>query len=136
MKRVVHLFITLIFFCLASCQNPSKSRVYMDEGNKLMMRYSEYEKAEEALTKAIKYDKNNYEAYYLRGCARSNAKKYNDAIEDFEKSIELKHDYADAYFNMGLTYFLMHEEDKACENYKLASKYGRANMEDYLKRCP
>lgn len=136
MKNLIFLFTTFLFLCLTSCQDPAKSRVYMDEGNKLMMRYSKYEEAEEALTKAIKYDRSNYEAYYLRGCARINAKKYNDAIDDFEKAIELKPDYADAYFNMGITYFYLKETDKACENYRLAEKYGRPNMEDYLNKCP
>ena len=67
--------------------------------------------------------------------ARVNAVKYDEAIADFEKAVELKPDYADAYFNLGRTYYLMHDEDKACENYKLAARYGRPNLEDYLKRC-
>lgn len=120
---------------LASCQDQAKSRVYMDEGVKLMMNYSKYEEAEEAFDKAIKYDKGNYEAYYQRGCAKVNSKKYKEAIDDFKKAIELKPDYADAYFNMGRTYFLLNDEDKACECYKLAQKYGRPNLEDYLRRC-
>jgi superkiller protein 3 len=107
----------------------------MDEGAKLMLRYSKYEEAEEAFTKAIKYDKSNYEAFYYRGCAIVNATKYKDAIVDFEKAIELKPDYADAYFNLGRTYYLLNDEDKACEYYQLAAKYGRPNLEDYLKRC-
>ena len=57
------------------------------------------------------------------------------AVADFEQAVALKHDYADAYFNLGRTYYLMHDEDKACENYKLAAQYGRPNLEDYLKRC-
>ena len=121
---------------LYSCQDPAKSRFYMDEGYKLMMVYSQFEKAEDALDKAIKYDKSNYEAYYNRGCVRINRKKYREAIEDFEKAIELKPDYADAYFNTGRVYFLLNEEDKACEYYKLATKYGRQNLEDYLRACP
>ena len=120
---------------LHSCQDPAKSRYYMDEGNKLMMNYGKYAEAEEAFGKAIKYDKNNYEAYYLRGCAKINAKKYQDAILDLEKAIELKPDYADAYFNIGRTYFLLNDEEKACEYYKLADKYGRPNLEDYLRKC-
>ena len=108
----------------------------MDEGYKLMMVYSQFEKAEEALDKAIKYDKSNYEAYYNRGCARINRKKYKEAIEDLEEAIALKPDYADAYFNIGRVYFLLNEEEKACEYYKLAAKYGRQNLEDYLRACP
>jgi tetratricopeptide (TPR) repeat protein len=135
MKRLTLLLTALIFFALSSCDNPNKSRQYMDEGAKLMLRYSKFEEAEEAFTKAIKYDKNNYEAYYYRGCAKVNASKHRDAIADFEKAVELKPDYADAYFNLGRTYYMLNDEDKACEYYQLAAKYGRPNLEDYLKRC-
>ena len=135
MKKLAFTLTTLILIGLASCQDPAKSRVYMDEGSKLMMRYSQYEQAEEALTKSIKYDKSNYEAYYLRGCAKVNLKRYQEAIADFEQATTLKPDYADAYFNIGITYHLLKDEDTACDYYKLAEKYGRPNLEDYLKRC-
>lgn len=135
MKKLSFLIIAFIFIGLVSCQDPAKSRVYMDEGSKLMIRYSQYDKAEEAFTKAIKYDKGNYEAYYLRGCAKTNSRKYKEAITDFEKAIELKPDYADAYFNIGNAYHLLNDEDSACEYYKLAQKYGRPNLEDHLRRC-
>lgn len=135
MKRLTLILTALILFTISSCEDPNKSRQYMDEGAKLMLRYSKYEEAEEAFTKAIKYDKSNYEAFYYRGCAKVNATKYKDAIVDFEKAIELKPDYANAYFNLGRTYYLLNDEDKACEYYQLAAKYGRPNLEDYLKRC-
>lgn len=124
-----------LLIAMTACENPAKSRVYTDEGSKLLLRYSKFEEAEETLTKAIKYDKGNYEAYYYRGCTRINAQNYEGAIADLEKAVELKPDYADAYFNLGRTYYIMHEDDKACEYYKLASHYGRPNLEDYLKRC-
>ena len=135
MKKLTFVLWLAVGICLASCQDPAKSRVYMDEGVKLMMNYSKFEEAEEAFDKAIKYDKSNHEAYYYRGCAKVNSKQYKEAIADFEKAIELKPDYADAYFNLGRTYVLLNDEDKACEYYKLAAKYGRPNLEDYLRRC-
>lgn len=120
---------------LASCQDPAKSRLYMDEGAKLMLNYSKFNEAEQAFDKAIKYDKGNYEAYYYRGCVKINQKKYKEALADLEQAVALKPDYADAYFNIGRTYILLNDEDKACEYYKLAQKYGRPNLEDYLRRC-
>ncbi|MBO7617051.1 MAG: tetratricopeptide repeat protein [Bacteroidales bacterium] len=135
MKRLILLLSTVLLMALMGCENPAKSRLYTEEGSKLLLRYSKFEEAEETLTKAIRYDKNNFEAYYYRGCAKVNEKKYQEAIADFEKAIELKPDYADAYFNLGRTYYLLNDEDKACENYKLAAQYGRPNLEDYLKRC-
>ena len=135
MKRLMFLLSTVLLLGMNSCDNPSKSRVYTEEGSKLLLRYSNFEEAETTLTKAIRYDKENYEAYYYRGCARINMQEYEGAVADFEQAVALKHDYADAYFNLGRTYYLMHDEDKACENYKLAAQYGRPNLEDYLKRC-
>ena len=135
MKRIALIFAALFALFLTSCENPNKSRAFMDEGSKQLLRYSNFDEAEKLLTKAIRYDKQNYEAYYYRGCTRINAKQYQGAIADLEKAVELKPDYADAYFNLGKTYYLMHDEDKACEYYKLAAQYGRPNLEDYLKRC-
>ena len=135
MKRLIFLLSTVLLMALMSCENPAKSRLYTEEGAKQLLRYSDFQKAEETLTKAIKYDKHNFEAYYYRGCAKVNAMRYNEAIADFEKAIELKPDYADAYFNLGRTYVLLNNENKACEYYKLAEKYGRPNLEDYIKRC-
>ncbi len=135
MKKLALIVTVLFALFLTSCENPAKSRILTEEGSKLLLRYSEFKKAEETLTEAIKYDKNNFEAYYYRGCARVNALKYDEAIADFEKAVELKPDYADAYFNLGRTYYMKHDEDKACEYYKLAEQYGRPNLEDFLKRC-
>ena len=135
MKRLMFFLSAALLMALMGCENPAKSRLYTEEGSKQLLRYSDFQKAEETLTKAIKYDKNNFEAYYYRGCAKVNAMKYQEAINDFQKAVELKLDYADAYFNLGRTYYMIHDEDKACEYYKLADHYGRPNLEDYRKRC-
>lgn len=135
MKKLTLLFAIMILFALTGCENPAKSRLYTEEGSKQLLRYSDFQKAEETLNKAIRYDKGNFEAYYYRGCAKVNALNYQGAIEDFQKAIELKPDYADAYFNLGRTYYLTNDQDKACEYYKLADKYGRPNLEDYIKNC-
>ena len=58
-----------------------------------MLRYSKFDEAEDLLSKAIKCDKGNYEAYYYRGCVRINMQRYKEAIADFEKAVELKCSY-------------------------------------------
>ena len=69
------------------------------------------------------------------GCCSSGL-TITKAFEKFNpQAIELKPDYADAYFNIGRTYILLGDNDKACEYYKLAQQYGRPNLEDYLRRC-
>ena len=135
MKKLALILTVVCTLLLVSCQNPSKSRICMDEGNKLMMRYSQFEEAIEMFDKAIKFDKHNYEAYYLRGCAKVNAKKYGEALLDFQKAIDLKPDYADAYFNAGRTCFYINDYDMMCYYYKLAQQYGRENLDDLMRSC-
>ena len=135
MKRYLLILSALLFVALSSCDNPEKSRNALDEGIKLMYTYAKHAEAEEAFTKAIKYDGNNWEAYYYRGCTKFNLQRYKEAIADFEKSLELKPNNSDAYFAMGRIYFIMNDLEMACYYYNLAADNGRPNMEDYLKFC-
>ena len=128
-----------MLFCVlfASCgSNVEKSRKAYDKGVELMFSYSKFAEAEEQFTLAIKYDKNNYEAYYYRGCAKLNMRQYQKAIPDFEKALEIRPNYADAEFSLGNTYFILNDHDMSCYYYKAAKRDGRPNMDDYLKACP
>lgn len=141
MKKLTFVLLTIFGLALSSCTNIEKSRNYFDEGVKLMMQKGQFQEAEVAFTNAIKYDKGNPELYYYRGCARFNganfnAERYRDAIKDFEKAIEIKPDYADAYFSLGRTYSFMHDFDMSCYYYRMAEKNGRSNLHDLLKNCP
>ena len=101
-----------------------------------MYNSSRFAEAEEQFTLAIKYDKNNYEAYYYRGCTKFNRSLYDAAIVDFEKALEVKPNYADAEFNLGKIYFIKNDFDMSCYYFKCAQLHGRPNMEDYVKACP
>lgn len=136
MKRLTFIFLAIFCLTITGCENIEKSRNYYDEGVKQMMRKGDFAEAEKCFTKAIKYDKNNPELYYYRACAKFNATNYQEAIADFEKAIEIKPDYADAYFSLGRTYSCMHDTDMSCYYYKMAEKYGRPNLHDLVKYCP
>lgn len=136
MNKLTFTIFTIICLFLSGCDNPERSHLALDEGINLMFTYAQHEKAEEAFTKAIKYDGSNYEAYYYRGCSKFNRSLFKEAKEDMEKAIELKPNYADAEFVLGRIYFVMNDRDKACEYYKAAQQHGRDNLEDYVKNCP
>ncbi|MBO6025865.1 MAG: tetratricopeptide repeat protein [Bacteroidales bacterium] len=136
---IVKTFSCVLLFCLlmASCgSNVEKSRIAFDKGVELMFNTGRFNDAEEQFTLAIKYDPDNYEAYYYRGCTKYNRGLYDKAIVDFEKALEIKPNYADAEFSLGDIYFLLKDHDMSCYYYKAAARDGRANMEDYLKTCP
>ena len=127
----------LLCFLFIGCgSNVEKARIAYDEGVNLMYNRGKYAEAEEQFTLAIKYDKNNYEAYYYRGCTKFNRSLYDAAIVDFEKALEIKPGYTDAEFALGRTYFLKNDHDMSCYYYKQAERHGRPNMEDYVKACP
>ncbi len=135
MRRVLFFANFAVLLLMMSCgHNPDKSRVYLDKGIDYLYT-SEIDEAIGFFNKAIKYDENNYEAYYYRGCAYSNNFNNEQAFHDWNKAIELKPDYADPYFNIGLIYRRQNDYSMACYYFKLAEKYGRQNMEDYVKFC-
>ena len=45
MKKLTLIFTAICALFLTSCENPAKSRIYTEEGSKLLLRYSEYKKA-------------------------------------------------------------------------------------------
>lgn len=133
-KTLIFASLALAFLMVSCGPNPEKSRIYLDKGIDYMYT-SQIDEAIGYFDKAIKYDENNYEAYYYRGCAYSNNFNQEKAFENWNKAIEIKPDYADPYFNIGLIYRRNNDHAMACYYFKLAEKYGRQNMEDYVKFC-
>ena len=133
-KTLFFASLALEFLLVSGGPIPEKSRVYLDKGMDYLYT-SQIDEAIGFLDKAIKYDENNYEAYYYRGCAYSNNFNNTQAFKDWNKAIELKEDYPDPYFNIGLIYRRNNDYAMACYYFKLAEKYGRQNMEDYVKYC-
>lgn len=135
MRRVFLMAGVAALFLMVGCgSNPEKSKMYLDNGIDYLYT-SQFDEAIELFNKAIKCDENNYEAYFYRGCAYSNNFNNEQAFKDWNKAIEIKQDYPDPYFNMGLIYRRSNDYSMACYYFKLAEKYGRDNMEDYVKFC-
>ena len=69
-----------------------------------------------------------------RGAAYFNKGKYDEGIQDFNKAIELKPDYAEAYRNRGTAYFKKGEPTKAIEDCDSAIKLQPNDVETYRIR--
>ncbi len=54
---------------------------------------------------AIKQDPNNASFYFAQGALYDQLKEYDKAIESYKKATELKPDYFDPYYNLGVIYF-------------------------------
>jgi len=132
---ILLLSIVSVMFAVSSCKDhKAESNRKVKEGiQKIYL--SEFTEALELFEEAIKYDKNNAEAYFFRGNAFMNLKDYNKAIEDYTLAIEIKQDYTDAYYNRGLVKSYMGERNFACEDFLKAESLGKQNIEDLTKWC-
>lgn len=59
-----------------------------------------------------------------RGILNGKNANINGAISDFSKAIELKHDYAEAWYNRGVALYQLQKSDEACSDWQQASRLG------------
>lgn len=59
-------------------------------------------------------------AYYDRGCFLENEKKYEDAIIDFNKAVDLKPDYTEVYLRRGILFKELKRYQEAINDYNKA----------------
>lgn len=83
---------------------------------------NEFVTAESYAVKAISYEKNNEWYLYLAGSLYAQNKKYNEAIEVFEKLVKLKKAEIELYIKLADVYLLSNKVNEAIRIYNLAEK--------------
>ena len=74
-------------------------------------------------------------AYYFKGISFFNLKEYENAIDAFEKAVELKDDYVQAYLYTAVSYHSLKDKDEACRFYQKvlqldpSNEYATTNLE-------
>ncbi len=63
-----------------------------------------------------------FKAYYNMGIAYRKLKKYQKAIDAYQKAIDIKSDYYMAYNNMGVVYNILEKDQKAIDAFEKAIK--------------
>lgn len=96
---------------------------------------SDFKGALQDLDKAIQYDSLNFKSWFLRGNLKISLQQIDKAILDYDRAIVLNDKDMNAYYNRGYAYFLQGNQDKACENFFIAYKMGKPNIEDKIKNC-
>ena len=66
----------------------------------------------------------NPEIWVNRGITFLKNENYQNALEDFSHAIELKNDFAEAYFNRANAYSKLNEDEKACLDMKNSARHG------------
>ncbi len=93
-----------------------------------------WKNSKELWSHALNVTKNNYVAYNNLGPILFNEGKTDEAMEYFEKAIELNPDYTDAYNNRGYVYAALGNYDMAIKDYDEAIKSNPDYMIAYNNR--
>ena len=131
-----------------------QNSVYKNKVSGCLLELGFFEKAVRYIESVISIDNQNYQAYFNLGLAYRNMKKLHDALEAFDKAIELSVDHAGSYFQKGLVLLslgrpvnarsvlekvLVMSGDVTLTHYYIAESFLQesdfVNAEIHLKKC-
>lgn len=119
---------------------PSSYSLLIDEAN-IYYKAGDNAKFKERLEEAIRLNPTEPTLYYNVGVMNMDQKNIDEAIKNFEKAIELKPDYADAYNNIGAAIIekaapIIEEMNKSLADFKKYDKLQVQQFDIYKKSLP
>lgn len=119
--------IITILILIISCRQENKKIIILSKTATDFIINEDYDKAMDAYNKIIKIDKNNYHAFEGKSTIFIIKKDYKNAEIQIDSALEIKSDYAEAYFLKGLLNLKMNNKTKAI-------KYFEKSIELYKQR--
>lgn len=108
--------------------NPQQSLLLNDYLN-LLLDNNELDKAQQVVTEMLGSQSNNRLLLYLKGYLAQNAKDYKIAEDAYKKTINLDHNFFDAYYQLALIYLQQANEALTRNEYpKFSSNINRAEF--------
>jgi tetratricopeptide (TPR) repeat protein len=119
---------------------PSSYSLLIDEAN-IYYKAGDNAKFKERLEEAISLNPTEPTLYYNVGVMNMDQKNIDEAIKNFEKAIELKPDYADAYNNIGAAIIekaapIIDQMNKSLSDFKKYDKLQAQQFEIYKQALP
>lgn len=134
MKTIIYTLFSVLLFLTACTPNQQEINSMIDISVD-KIRLSDNQGAIDDLTKVIAIQDTSSRAYFYRANAKFNLKLANEALEDYNKTIELRPDYADAYYNRAFCKQFLGDKTGACHDWELADAFGKPNVKDLLTYC-
>lgn len=119
---------------------PTSYSLLIDEAN-IYYKAGDNAKFKERLEEAIRLNPTEPTLYYNVGVMNMDQKNIDEAIKNFEKAIELKPDYADAYNNIGAAIIekaapIIDQMNKSLSDFKKYDKLQAQQFEIYKQALP
>ena len=119
---------------------PNSYSLLIDEAN-IYYKAGDNAKFKERLEEAIRLNPTEPTLYYNVGVMNMDQKNIDEAIKNFEKAIELKPDYADAYNNIGAAIIekaapIIDQMNKSLSDFKKYDKLQAEQFEIYRQALP
>jgi len=119
---------------------PNSYSLLIDEAN-IYYKAGDNAKFTQRLQEAIQLNPTEPTLYYNVGVMNMDQKNIDEAIKNFEKAIELKPDYADAYNNLGAAIIekaapIIEEMNKSLTDFKKYDKLQAQQFDVYRKALP
>jgi tetratricopeptide (TPR) repeat protein len=127
-------------YAIALKLDPKEDPSYYYELGKNFFEIADYEKAVESFTKSInmeendKNNKNNLDAFHLRGTAYDELKNYKAAVKDYRKAIKLDSKDAHMYIHLGDSLYSQGKFSAALKEYKKSIKIDDSFSSVYRKK--
>jgi len=86
------------------------------------------------LNEALKIHPGASEIYLNKGNAHLQMKNYTHAVKDYTKAIDNDKDYAEAYYNRGLTLIYLQDRSRGCLDMSKAGELGIENAYNVISR--
>ncbi|MEO1051841.1 MAG: tetratricopeptide repeat protein [Bacteroidota bacterium] len=124
----------LVDFNTVLKKDPLNASAYISVGKDFYYRKSDYENAHYNFDLAIKYDKNNPNALYLRGKANQKLGNLDDALDDYNSALSINDNLAEAYMARGSLKIFKKQKRSACQDFSSARRLGLEEAEDVIKK--
>lgn len=124
-------FLCLLIFTSTLCFGQTEK--ILEKGYEKYLE-EDYQGAIMDFSKALSFDSNNAEAYYLRGVCYSSQGKKIEAMADLDKATELNAQYAEAYYEKGYIFLIDQNAKLAIREFDKVIEYKPDFAEAYVSR--
>lgn len=123
------------------CKDLKKAKEYgHPEAKEVLGKYcidipiDEFNKQKASFDSYIESNPERFEGYFDRADLYFDIQKFEDAIEDYTKVIEIK-EHSMAYYNRGLCYIQLGMKQEGCKDIKKAAELGYKVKKELLELC-